>query len=294
MVSAVLCVSAAVLAGGCGSSSISNAVDPVAKAATISNQAAGMRMRFVLALSLPSLPDQLVGRGSGSFDVPGHSGSLTMEFGGLPQLAALLGSSTIRIQEVIKGLTVYLKLPPSLASSSQLKGRPWMKIDLGRAARAAGVPGLSSLMSSPTASDPSQFLRYLRATSGHVTRLGTQRVDGFQTTEYRATIDLSKVPNAEPTASRAQVRQAVAALEHAAHFRAMPVTVWIDGQHLVRRMAFSFKETVYGQSLAARMRIDIPQYGPQPPPKLPPPSQVADISGGLGASTASGASTNGG
>jgi hypothetical protein len=73
-----------------------------------------------------------------------------------------------------------------------------------------GIPGLSSLLSNPTSSDPSQFLRYLRATSGGVTKVGTQTVDGFQTTEYRAKIALNRAPNAFPAASRAQVRQTIA------------------------------------------------------------------------------------
>jgi hypothetical protein len=289
-----LCVSVALLASGCGSSSISNAVDPVAKAATVSNRAAGMRMKFALVVSTPALPSPLVGNGSGSFDVAGHSGSMTIDFGGIPQLAALLGSSTMRIQEIIDGLTLYLKLPAALASGSGQHGKPWAKIDLGRAARAAGIPGLSSLMSNPTASDPSQFLRYLRASSGRVTKVGTQTVDGFQTTEYRATIDLNKVPDAQPKASRAQIRQAVAALEQAGHIHVMPMTVWIDRQNLVRRMEFSFKETVSGQSLSSKMRMDITQYGPQPPPQLPPPSQVTDVTPGVGASTGSTATTAGG
>jgi hypothetical protein len=44
-------------------------------------------------------------------------------------------------------------------------------------------------------------------------------------------------------------------------------------------MEMSFDETVSGQSLAANMRIDIPEYGPQPPPTLPPASQVAALAG---------------
>jgi hypothetical protein len=55
------------------------------------------------------------------------------------------------------------------------------------------------------------------------------------------------------------------------------MNVWIDGQHLVRRMQFAFDETVAGQKLAASVRIDIPEYGPQPLPKPPPANQVAEL-----------------
>lgn len=284
---------AAVALSGCGTSTVGNVIDPVAKAATVSNQASGMRMNFRLALSIPGLPAPLVGNGSGTFDVAGHSGSVTMQLGGIPQLAAVLGTSTIRIDEIIDGLTVYLKLPAALTGGGAQHGKPWVKIDVGKAASAAGVSGLSSLIDNPTSNDPSQFLRYLRAASGGVKKVGSATVDGFQTTEYKATIDLNRVPNAEPAASRAEVRRAVTELEQAGHIHSLPVTVWIDGQHLVRRMAFSFNESVSGQSLAVNMRIDIPEYGPQPSPQLPPASQVTDLTPHLGAGSSSAGAVSG-
>lgn len=265
---------------GCGSSTVSNVIDPVAKAATVSNQAPGARMNFVLRLTTPLLPSPIVGYGSGTFDFAGHSGSVsvTMNLGNIPQVKQLLGSSKLQIREIIDGLNVYVKLPGALARNPALHGKPWLKVNLSRASRAAGMSGLSSLLNNPSSSDPSQFLRYLRATSGKVTKVGSQSVDGFQTTEYRAKIDLDRVANGLPAADRAAARQTIATLERAAHIHAIPITLWIDGHHLVRRMELSFGETVSGQSLNAAIRVDIPQYGPQPPPQLPPASQVADLS----------------
>jgi hypothetical protein len=89
------------------------------------------------------------------------------------------------------------------------------------------------------------------------------------------------------------VRKTIAALEQLAHVRLLPMNVWVDGQHLVRRMNFSFDETVTGQTLAASVQIDIPQYGPQPSPQPPPAGQVADLTGGLGTSSGSGGSAGG-
>jgi hypothetical protein len=132
-------------------------------------------------------------------------------------------------------------------------------------------------MNNPASSDPTQLLRYLQAASGNVTKVGSESVDGFQTTHYRAQIKLDRVPNAFPQASRPQVRQTISALERVAHVSVLPVDVWIDGRHLVRRERISFKETVSGQSLGVTITVDIPEYGPQPPPTLPPASQVTDL-----------------
>jgi hypothetical protein len=258
---------------------VSGVVDPVAKAATVSNQAPGARMNFSLHLKTPLLPSPIVGNGSGTFDFVGHSGSLnlTIDLGSIPQVTQLLGASKLQIQEIIDRLDVYLKLPAALAHNPASHGKPWVKISLAKAAHAAGIQGLSDLLNNPSSSDPSQFLRYLAATSGKVTKVGSQSVDGFQTTEYRAKIDLGRVANGVPAADRAQVRQSIAALERAAHLRSVPVTVWIDGQHLVRRMVVSFGESVSGQAVNATIQVDIPHYGPQPAPQLPPASQVATL-----------------
>lgn len=276
---ALAATAAAVGFGGCGSSTVSNVVDPVAKAATVSNQAPGARMNFSLQLKTALLPSPIVGNGSGTFDFPGHSGSvsMTIDLGSIPQVTQLLGASKFQVQEIIDGLNLYLKLPGALAHSPALHGKPWVKISLASAARAAGIKGVSDLLNNPSSSDPSQFLRYLRASSGKVSKVGSQSVDGFQTTEYRATINLDRVANGVPSADRAQVRESIAALERAAHIHSVPVMVWIDGQHLVRRMVVSFGESVSGQPVNATVQVDIPQYGPQPAPQLPPASQVATL-----------------
>jgi hypothetical protein len=59
----------------------------------------------------------------------------------------------------------------------------------------------------------------------------------------------------------------------------LPVQVWVDGQHLVRRMQMSFAETVSGQTLSMLLSFDIPQYGPVAAPQLPAGDQVTDLTG---------------
>lgn len=275
-----MCGLGGVVLGGCGAA---NVIDPVARAATVSNQSQGLKMALLLRMSSPALPAPIDATGGGAFDEANRSGSfdIAMDFSSIPQVAQALGSSTLRIQEIVEGLTVYVKLPPALAHSTALHGKPWIKIDLARAAQGLGIPGLSSLASNPASSDPSQYLRYLRAAGAHVTEVGTQTIDGRATTGYRAQIQLDRVANTLPAADRAQAHQAIVGIEQMTHLHLLPVTVWIDGQHLVRRIALSFNESVSGQPLTAAIQIDFPQYGPQQPPQPPPPSQVADLTGQL-------------
>lgn len=239
---------------------------------------------MTMKMSTPALPAPITATGSGAFSTTSRTGTfnMAMDFSSIPQVAAALGSSQLKIAEILDGSTIYMKLPAALDRSPQLRGKPWMKINLADAAKALGVSGISSLMSNPASSNPSQLLHYLRATSSNVTKVGSQTVDGFQTTHYKARIQLSRVPNGFPPAQRAQVRQAINSLEQLAHVQAIPVDVWIDHQNLVRQMAMSFSETVSGQTVSIAMTIDIPEYGPQPVPALPPASQVTNVTGASG------------
>jgi hypothetical protein len=271
---ALVCAASGLLASGCGASST---IDPVAQAATASASTPGYKMRLSMRLSSPALT-AFTASGSGSFDVRDHSGSfaLTIDLGNQPHVVQALGRSTLQIEEIIKGVTIYVKLPPAITSKLP-SGAPWLKIDLAK----AGVPGLSSFAGTPASSDPSQMLQYLRA-AGDVSNRGTERINGVPTNRYHATVSLDRVADALPASARNAARRSIAALERVTHTHELPVDAWIDGAHLVRRIQMSFKASAQGQTVDALTTIDIPEYGPQPAPVLPPADQVTDASALLG------------
>jgi hypothetical protein len=237
-------------------------------------------MHFGMVLSSGALPQPITAAGIGRVSPQHHTGSidLAMNLGNIPQVVQALGTSTLKISELIDGTTLYLKFPAQLTSKLPSFGsKPWVKIDLAKAASSAGIPGIGSLIDNPASSDPSQFLSYLHA-AGTVTKVGSATVNGVQTTQYHAVIDLDKVPSSEPAASRSQAQAAIAGLEKATNLHRIPVDVWIDGQNLVRRIRMNFRETTSGQTVGVGITVDILDYGAQPPPAIPPPSQVTDAS----------------
>jgi hypothetical protein len=275
-----LAAGSALTVAGCGGSA-SSVIDPVAQAATASTGTPGYRMNLSLSLSSSALPSPITATGVGFFDVRDHAGSVTLEMnlGNSPQVIQALGGSTLHIEELIKGLTIYMKLPAAITSKVPAFGaKPWVKIDIAKAASAAGLPGVSSLANNPASSDPSQFLQYLRAVSGKVSKVGTDNVNGVHTTHYRAEVSLDHVPDAVAPALRQSARQSISALEKMTNLRLLPTDVWVDGQHLVRRLQISFGENLSGgPTVTTSIRIDIPEYGPQPAPALPPADQVTDL-----------------
>lgn len=277
MLAAMACGGSAIAAAGCGGGGV---IDPVAQAATASANAPGSLMKFSIQFVSPALATAITGRGTGSFDVRDHAGSVSfdMSLGNEPQVIQALGSSTLHLDEVIRGLTFYIKLPSALTGRLPGITKPWMKLDLKNFASQTGVPSLSSLATNPVSSDPSQFLQYLRAVSGTVRYQGNEPVDGFRTTHYHALIDLNRVVDQLPPSSRNGVQQAISGLEKLISLKTIPVDVWIDGQHMVRRMQITIAETLpTGQSLNGQITLDVVKYGPQPLPSLPPANQVSDI-----------------
>ncbi len=288
ILAALASVGSVLVASGCASSSSSsNTSDRVTLAALRSTSVSGYRMTMNMRINSPGLPAGLTTTGNGTFDVRDKAGalSLTMDLGKNPQVTQALGGSTLRIQEILKWPVIYMKLPAALARNLPgAAGKPWLKIDVAKAATAAGVPGLASLANNPAASDPSQMLQYLRAVSGDISQLGKEQVGGIATTHYSATIELGKVPSALPEASRAAVRQSVGTLAKMLGKTTLPVEVWIDNQNLVRRMRMSYGLSSSGNRATIEMTLEIPEYGPQPAPPLPPASQVTDV-GSLAGST---------
>jgi hypothetical protein len=277
-------VAGAVAIAGCGSSTVSavsGVVDPVAKAATVSNGAGGYKMDFTMSIQSAQLPSGLTAHGTGTFDTTTRTGSISMAMS-IPGLSQLLGSSTLQMQELLNGSTFYIKLPSAITSRLP-GGKPWLKLDLNQIGSQAGIPGLGSLMSNPTSSNPAAMLQYLKAVSGKITKVGTATINGYPTTEYRATIDFSKYPSLVSGSQRPQVQQTIAAVEKLTHLTMFPVVVWIDSSHLVRRMQFAFNEQLPTGAVNTSMTLNMTGYGTQPTPTFPQANQVGSASSLLSA-----------
>jgi len=262
---------------GCGSAS-SAGQDPgkaIQRAAYVSSSAAGYKVAIHMQEGVSSLNGNITGVGTGSFNLPKHAGRMTLD---LTLPGSLSSAGTLAVQEILFGGRIYVKLPAKIATG--LPGhKPWLEIDLAQIGKAAGIQNLTSLFGGSGSTNPGQFLQYLRAaSSGGVKRLAGATVDGVQTTEYRAKLDLLKAPAAAPSSQRAALRQAVSSLEKLTGLRTIPVDVWVDSQHLVRRITMAYSVNSSGQSVHTQMRLDFLSYGSQPVPAPPPSSQVTNAS----------------
>jgi len=252
---------------------------PIAQAATLSSRTPGYRMHMSMEITSSALSTPVTATGTGVIDLRDHASALSfaMNLGDEPQVTQVLGSSTMRVEMVLDGATAYMRLPSALTASLGTSGRQWIKADLSKL---SGVPGLSSLANGPTTSDPAQTLQELRSVSGTVVDLGQQRVDGFGTTHYQAQMSVDRLAGTVPPAERSAMEQVLSTLKQALPTGAIPVDVWIDADHLVRRVTTTLDLSLPtgGTNLQETVTVDIGDYGAQQPPAIPPADQVLDLS----------------
>jgi hypothetical protein len=103
------------------------------------------------------------------------------------EMSMSLGMDGQNISEVLVGTTMYIEYP---GLSSMMDGKSWGEIDLSKATGALG--SVSTLLDSAKSYNPTTQISALLA-SGTVSEVGTQTVDGQQTTHYRGTLDSAQL-----------------------------------------------------------------------------------------------------
>lgn len=122
--------------------------------------------------------------GSGDFDSAKHVGTL--------RTTIALATLQPVLDEVLSGQTVYVRsqlLTPLLPA-----GKTYLKIDLATAGKAFGLSKTAL-----EAQDPSEALAQLKSLDD-VHQIGTETVDGVQTTHFRGRISTAGLPAAEQQA----------------------------------------------------------------------------------------------
>ena len=70
-------------------------------------------------------------------------------------------------------------------------GKSWMKVDVEQAMAALGSGGKAQGLLGATGQSPADALKLLEQV-GSVTTVGTETIDGAETTHYRATVDVAE------------------------------------------------------------------------------------------------------
>jgi hypothetical protein len=166
-----------------------------------------------------------------------------------------LGPRSFTVKEVTDKQQLYLRSP--LFAGKLPGGKSWMKVNLAEAARTPGLD-LDALGAGGPSQDPAQGLDYLNGVRT-AQRLGAAKVNGRATTHYRVQVDLKRAAQrSSKGAAKRSIDRLIATLGGPTM---LPVDVWIDGDHLVRRQRVSYSATVSGKRSAFTITTDYTDFG---------------------------------
>jgi hypothetical protein len=253
---------------GCGASAT---LDPVARAAEVSSSQPGAAFTLNVEISSSALSGPASISGHGSFDQQQRAVDMTASLAGIPGLGT--GGATLRMVMVYPHM--YMKAP--FLSARLPGGKPWIGFDLEQAAKASGLGALSSLGQED---NPGQELQYLRASSGDVTVVGHETLDGVPTTHYHASIEVSRILARLPASQQSATRRLLSRVGSK-----LPVDVWVDAQSRVRRVRSAYTiglpsgpegGAAGGRAVTSTVTMNITRYGSVPTISAPPASEVFD------------------
>jgi hypothetical protein len=205
----------------------------------------------------------LEGGGSGVFNTgASRTGQLSMKVN--------VNGVSVPIDSVVTGNVLYMR--SSLFSRFGLSGdKQWIKVDLGKLAQQQGIDLSSLANANPT---PASALEYLQGAT-NVRKVGTDSIQGVDTTHYKVTVDLERAAARSSGSKRRSLRQVI----QVSGVKKLPVDVWIDAKGFLRKVAYAQPSRNGG---AVRVAMELHDYGPPVTVKPPPAASVTDLSKALG------------
>jgi hypothetical protein len=247
---------------GCG---VAGTIDPVAGAATKSQQAGSGKVSMTVDVDVDGTTYTATGKGAFAQD----RGELTLDLSSLMKLAKLPAASgdvkILYLQE--SGDPVMYVQIPSL--SSQIPGgKSWIRLNLEKVGKVMGFDLGAAL--GPTGQNPAEVLDMLRA-SGPLEEVGKETLDGTETTRYKGTLDLDAVAKLKGI-SEATVRR----LKASGMPTQLPVEVWIGNDGLVRQVRL-LEVPTSGKPTSTSVTIGFTDYGTDVSVTAPPSDEVLDL-----------------
>jgi hypothetical protein len=169
---------------------------------------------------------------------------------------------TLPVTEIMSTKAIYLKE----AALTREMGKPWLEVPFSGLGGNLGST-LAQMFQSAQNGNPLEQVQMLAA-SKNVRVVGTQVIDGVQTTHYAGSFTPSAAVSALSASDRQNVRPMLSVLSGDIRFNA-----WIDTQHQVRRVIET--ETLSGEPVT--VAINITAINQPVHIAVPPASQVTTV-----------------
>jgi hypothetical protein len=265
----------AVVAAGCGGSSSSSMtpLELVSQAVSKTTKADSAKFHMQVTETLGPVGPLTI-TADGAADNSSHSANMTMDMSSIAQLIGSgAGDPNDWKGDVIvdgsnpKDIVEYMRLP---AFSKLLPGaKPWVKVDLNEVAKSNAF-NFSQFLQTAGVQDPTQVLQMIESV-GNVQKVGTEQIDGVDTTKYSGTIDPQKLAAKFGNGDLGKVFKAMGT-------NAIPITVWVDGDGYVRKLEESLSAQIPGSgTMDMKLGLQMSDFGTKVDVSPPPADQTTDL-----------------
>jgi hypothetical protein len=282
-----LAATLALLAAGCGATTATvHELASFKQVQTASAVPGSARFALRLQTSVPGVEKEFSFTAEGGFDTAAKRAQLSVDLSAFAELFKSFGESfggsvksdfpegkdAWKLDAIEDGSVVYIRFP--LFADKLPPGKTWIKGDAKGLSSAGGELGQFGSFAD---TDPRDVLGYLRAVSGKIEAVGTDKLRGDETSHYRATIDVEKLVALVPAAQRKGFAD-IGQLVGQSGVADIPVDVWIDADRRLRKLVLEVNAAAPGstQKVSASVEIEVYDYGKPLDLELPPPEQVAD------------------
>lgn len=252
-----------VLAGACSSDTKSTDLatkDPKAAMAAASKRTTAAKTLRIALSATNTANNVKVLEGSGSYDFVNKRGRFSLK-------TSLGAGADMLITET----DVYVKVPKKQKETDP----SWIRLteaDLASSAAAGGGQFIDSIRKQV---DPRTTLDALGTNVPDLTKIGTAKIRGVDTTHLRGQVDLSdKAISAAP----ADQQEGLRAAQKLFGADGYPVEVWLDSDGRVRRVQYQVTSGDGANASTTTVKLDLYDFGKAPSINLPASSDVSDAS----------------
>jgi hypothetical protein len=171
---------------------------------------------------------------------------------------------TITMETITDGRDVYLR-----SDLMPIPGNRWLKIDASGFGAGEGLAGGAS-----GAGDPASFVAFLQGIDD-VEVVGTETVNGTETTHFRGTVDFDRLLDQVPAGQREELETGVDDIEHTFGATDMDLEAWVDAEGIPQRLVFGSGNPDGAGTF--RMQMDIVAIGGEVDIEIPKKHEVTDF-----------------
>ncbi|GAA2447185.1 hypothetical protein GCM10010191_75490 [Actinomadura vinacea] len=174
----------------------------------------------------------------------------------------------VKGQAVFTDNVLYAKIPQFAQFVSG--GKPWVKVDVNQAGRQYGVD-VKQLVDQVNKVNPAEQTKMFTG-SKDVRRVGTESIDGVQTTHYTGTVTAQDALNRLDPQARENVRKW---FPQGATGEKINFDLWVDKDQLPRKLS---SKGSGGQNRSGEVTVVYSDYGKSFSVNPPPADQVGELS----------------